>query len=70
MGGPATDQSQLFNQSTLGKGVAKNTRMPEDARPNPFLTQTYEPIPGRLNSTTQISAHTRGIGGMALHQRK
>ena len=51
-GNVATDQSALFAQSTLGKGVARNTRMPEDARPNPFLTQTYEPIATRLNCGT------------------
>ena len=48
----AADQSQLLGQSTLGKGTAKNTRMPEDARPNPFLTQTYEPIASRLTAAT------------------
>jgi len=64
------DQSTMLKQSTLGKGAPKNTRMPEDARPNPFLTQTYEPIANRLASINTIAAHTRGIGGMALHQRK
>ena len=63
----AADQSQLLGQSTLGRGTAKNTRMPEDARPNPFLSQVYEPLPSRLTGAAQIPAHTRGIGGMALH---
>ena len=44
--------------------------MPEDARPNPFLTQTYEPLANRLAAVNTISAHSRAIGGMALHQRK
>ena len=53
-GNTATNQSALFAQSTLEKGVTRNTRMPEDAKPNPFLTQTYEPIATRLNCGTQI----------------
>ena len=46
------DQSQLLAQSTLGTGAIKNTRMPEDARPNPFLSQTYDTMPNRLSASS------------------
>jgi len=46
------------------------TPYPEDARPNPFLSREYEPLPTRLSQHTKIDAHSRGIGGMALHMRK
>ena len=45
----AMDQSQIAGESTLGKGTNKNTPFPEDARPNPFLAQTYEALPGRMS---------------------
>jgi hypothetical protein len=37
-----------MGQSTLGQGVNKNTPYPEDARPNPFLSRTYDNINPRL----------------------
>jgi len=46
------------------------TPFPEDARPNPFLSREYEALPMRLNQNQRIEAHTRAIGGMALHMRK
>ncbi len=46
------------------------TPYPEDARPNPFLSREYEPLSVRLSQHSKIDAHTRGIGGMALHMRK
>jgi WD40 repeat protein len=61
--------SQLL-QSTLGTGTVKQTPFPEDARPNPFLAQEYEALPGRMSAAKRIGAHSRGIGGMALHMRK
>ena len=46
------------------------TPFPDDARPNPFLSREYENLNSKLNNTSKIDAHTRGIGGMALHMRK
>jgi sperm-associated antigen 16 protein len=54
----------------LGKGSSKVTPYPEDARPNPFLSRDYEALNSRLVQNVRIEAHTRGIGGMALHMRK
>lgn len=48
----------------------KNTPYPEDARPNPFLARTYEPLNQRLQAVKYIDAHTRAIGGASLHMRK
>jgi hypothetical protein len=63
-------QENALGQSTLGAGVAKNTPYPEDARPNPFLSRTYEPIGTRLSSNTKVDAHSRPISAFALHMRK
>ena len=46
------------------------TPYPDDARPNPFLSREYEILNARLTNLSKIDAHTRGIGGMALHMRK
>jgi len=35
----------------------RNTPYPEDARPNPFLAHSYEPINGRLTNLKKIDAH-------------
>lgn len=59
-----------FGVSNLGKGGQKLTPFPEDARPNPFLSREYDIINSRLVQNVRIEAHTRGIGGMALHMRK
>lgn len=37
-----------FGVSQLGKGTAKVTPYPEDARPNPFLSRDYENLNSRL----------------------
>ncbi len=62
-------QQEGLDNSTIGRGT-KATPFPEDARPNPFLSREYEPLPTRLNNASRIEAHARGIGGMALHMRK
>ena len=59
-----------YGSSTFGKGSVKVTPYPEAARPNPFLSREYENLPTRLSQHTKIDAHSRGIGGMALHMRK
>jgi len=69
-GSPHPQESAILAQSTIGRGVAKNTPYPEDARPNPWLTQQYEPMPARLSSQKTVEAHNKAIGGMSLHQRK
>ena len=48
----------------------KNTPFPEDARPNPFLARTYEDINPKLIFQKKVDAHSKGIGGFALHLRK
>jgi len=38
-----------YAASTLGKSmINKATPYPEDARPNPFLSREYEPLPIRM----------------------
>ncbi len=59
-----------FGVSQLGKGAQKLTPFPEDARPNPFLSREYDALNARVVQNVRIDAHTRGIGGMALHMRK
>lgn len=63
-------QENALGQSTLGQGVNKNTPYPEDARPNPFLSRTYENINARLSSQQKVEAHSRAISNFALHMRK
>jgi len=46
------------------------TPYPDDARPNPFLSREYETLNTRPTNSSKIDAHSRGIGGMALHMRK
>lgn len=48
----------------------KNTPYPEDARPNPFLARTYEDVNPKLMFQKKVDAHSKGIGGFALHLRK
>jgi WD40 repeat protein len=48
----------------------QNTPWPEDARPNHYLAEQFEPFNERASVNKRIEAHTRGIGGMALHARK
>lgn len=62
-------QHDGLDGSTIGKGT-KMTPFPEDARPNPFLSRDYEPIHARLQNMGRVEAHSKGIGGMALHMRK
>ena len=49
----------------------KNTPYPvDDARPNPWLSRTYEDANPRMSAVKKLDAHKKGIGGMALHLRK
>lgn len=48
----------------------QNTPYPDDARPNPFLARSYEDFNQRALFNKKIDAHTKGIGGFALHMRK
>lgn len=64
---------QLLGMRGEGKASpvkGKNTPYPEDARPNPFLARTYEDLNPRVAFTKKIDAHSKGIGGFALHMRK
>jgi WD40 repeat protein len=63
-------QQDPYGQSTLGRSTLKATPYPEDARPNPFLAREYDPLPIRMSQHSKVDAHSRGIGGMALHMRK
>lgn len=47
-----------------------NTPWPEDARPNPYLNQNFDNFSDRMQSFKKIDAHSKGIGGMALHAKK
>ena len=47
-----------------------NTPWPEDARPNPYLSETFDNFNDRMQGQKPIEAHSRGIGGMALHAKK
>ena len=48
----------------------QNTPWPEDARPNPMLTESYDTWNERSACGKKVDAHTKGIGGMALHAKK
>ena len=48
----------------------QNTPYPDDARPNPFLARTYDDFNQRAMFVKKIEAHSKGIGGFALHMRK
>lgn len=48
----------------------QNTPWPEDARPNPYLSETFEGFNERMAAQKKIDAHSKGIGGMALHAKK
>jgi WD40 repeat protein len=48
----------------------QNTPWPEDARANPYLSESFENFNERANSVKPIDAHSKGIGGMALHAKK
>jgi hypothetical protein len=61
MGGKMDSQIQV-------KG--KNTPWPEDARPNPYLSEQFEQFNERLNCNKKIDAHTKAVGGMTLHAKK
>ena len=56
------------DQSINVKG--QNTPWPDDARPNPFLQETFEVFNERVTAQKKIEAHSKGIGGMALHAKK
>jgi len=43
-----SNNQETYGTSTLGKSQAKATPYPEDARPNPFLSREYDPLPLRL----------------------
>ena len=47
-----------------------NTPWPDDARPNPYLTEEFKMFNERANCTKKIDAHSKGIGGMCLHAKK
>lgn len=60
-----------------GRGAEKqvplkgqNTPWPEDARPNPYLSETFENFNERMQCQKKIDAHSKGIGGMALHNKR
>ena len=42
----------------------------DDARPNPWLSRTYDDVNPRMQAVKKIDAHKRGIGGFGLHLRK
>ena len=48
----------------------QNTPWPEDARMNPYLSETFEVINDKLSCQKPFTAHTKAIGGMALHAKK
>ncbi len=49
----------------------KNTPYPvDDARPNPWLSRTYEDANPRMSAVKKLDAHKKGIGGLGLHLRK
>ena len=49
----------------------QNTPWPDDARPNPFLSEQFEVFNERVPVNKKIDdAHSKGIGGMALHAKK
>lgn len=48
----------------------QNTLWPEDARPNPYLSEEFENFNDRVSQSKKLDAHTKGIGGMALHGKK
>jgi hypothetical protein len=48
----------------------QNTAWPEDARPNPYLTESFDNLNDRMSCAKKIEAHSRGVGGMALHAKK
>ena len=47
-----------------------NTAWPEDARPNPYLSEEFENFNERMTATKKIDAHPKGIGGLTLHAKK
>ena len=61
MGGRTEKQATMKGQ---------NTPWPEDARPNPYLSETFDNFNDRMQGSKPIEAHYRGIGGMALHAKK
>lgn len=63
MGGRAEQTIQVKGQ---------NTPWPEDARQNPYLAivEGFDGFNERASSQKKIEAHSRGIGGMALHAKK
>ena len=48
----------------------QNTPWPEDARYNRYMSENYENFNERLQCQKKIDAHSKGIGGMALHAKK
>ena len=42
----------------------------EEARPNPFLARTYDDFNTHCSNMKTINAHSKGIGGFALHMKK
>lgn len=57
-----------INQTIPIKG--QNTPWPDDSRNNPYMSETFDNFNERCNSTKPIDAHSKGIGGMALHAKK
>ena len=48
----------------------QNTPWPDEFRPNPYLNETHEVWNERSNCQKKVDAHSKGIGGMALHAKK
>ena len=61
MGGKTAENEPVFGQ---------NTPWPADARTNPYLSMTFDNFNERCQVVKKIDAHSKGIGGMALHSRK
>jgi hypothetical protein len=58
-------------QDTSAPVKGQHTPWPEDARPNHLLPEEqYDPFSDRATCQKKIDAHSRGIGGMALHAKK
>ena len=54
----------------------QNTPWPQDARPNPYLSQSFDPFNERMSNVKKVpdgfdqGVEAKGIGGMALHAKK
>lgn len=48
----------------------QNTPWPEDARPNPYLSETFDNFSERMTASRKVDASAKGVGGMCLHAKK